>query len=112
MVVVVNFRIRADLHALADHDAFHAVDADAITKRRIAADLQRTAVHGQQLQSSVGTDVPAQTDGAALRDDDLRVRGKPLNAGIEKMMEMKQLHDPEFHRAEQHADQIKDESPQ
>jgi len=34
------------------------------------------------------------------------------NAGIEKMMEMKQLHDPEFHRAEQHADQIKDESPQ
>ena len=47
MVVVVNFRIRADLHALADHDAFHAVDADAITKRRIAADLQRTAVHGQ-----------------------------------------------------------------
>ena len=38
--------------------------------------------------------------------------GKTLNAGIEKMMEMKQLHDPEFHRAEQHADQIKDESPQ
>lgn len=107
MVVIIDFRVRADLDAFPNRDFLHAGDADAVSQGGVAADFQDAVSGNRQSGTSVGADTPAKAQSTLLCDNHFRVWRKALNTVESEMASVKKLHRAKLNRAKKNTDQIK-----
>lgn len=112
VVVIINLRVRADLHPFSNGDFPHAGDADTVAQGGIAADFQNSVSRNRQSGAPVGTDALSKAQRALLRDNHFRVWREALNTIEVEMVSVKKLYRTKLYGTKQHADQIKQASTQ
>lgn len=97
VVVVINLRVRADLHPFSNDDFPHAGDADAVSQGSVAADFQNSVSRYRQSGTSVGTDTLSKAQRALLRDNHFRVWREALNTIEAKTASTEQFHNAKLY---------------
>lgn len=106
VVMVINFRVRANLNALANGDLVHTGDADAVAQRGIRANFQQAVCENGQLRASVGTNLLSQMERAVFGNHNFRVWGETLDAVNAEAATVNEPQKSELDCAEKNADYV------